>query len=122
MLDERTNWKTAVPCSVTAGVAGFNGLPLMAVAPILTPLAANVPPGPNPVHTAVTSVPTGPDVGESVRAGVFNVNEPVAVLPSMSVKVNAEPEVIIGRATVPENEFVELIWLLLKARAEPDKE
>jgi hypothetical protein len=91
-----TNWKAAVPCSVT--VVGF-GIEAIAVAPKVTPV--KVAPGPNPDAFTVTSVPAGPEVGENVTAGAVKLKIAVPVLPWASVKVIDEPEVIFGRLTVP---------------------
>jgi len=76
------NWNTDVPCSVTTGVVGVK-LPLaeMAVVPNITEAALMVAAGPNPAAVTVTSVPTGPLVGESVTVGVLRVYVIVAVLP-----------------------------------------
>lgn len=66
----------------------------------------NVAPGPNPETTAVTTVPIGPDVGDSVTVAGLDVLGPkftVATLPKLSVNVNAVlPAVVMpGRDTVP---------------------
>lgn len=98
-----TNWNTDVPCSVTIGDIGMLCAIVVRVAlapfPILT--LANNAPGPNPDTVAVTSVPTGPEEGVRVTVGVLRLKVVVAVLPQLSVKVNAEPVVIAGRLTVP---------------------
>jgi len=93
----KANMNAEVPCSVTAGEAGTSGD--MVVAPNMTLL--NVAPGPNPVAFTVTSVPAGPEVGESVTVGVFRVKTAVPVLPWASVSVSNVPDVIAGRLTVP---------------------
>lgn len=60
------NWKTAVPCSETVADAVER-----AVLPIFTLLIVAL--GPNPVTVAVTSVPTGPEAGESVTVAPVEV-------------------------------------------------
>ena len=56
--------------------------------------------GPKPVTVAVTTVPTGPVVGDKVTVVVPSESVVVATLPHASVSVNAEPVVIPGRLTV----------------------
>jgi len=60
-----------------------------------------VAPGPIPVTVAVTTVPIGPEVGESVIVGAFRAQVVVAMLPKLSVRVNDVPAVSAGRLTVP---------------------
>jgi hypothetical protein len=117
VVEEAMNWKTVVPCSVTCGLAGTNALPLITVAPILTPVVAKDAPGPNPAHDAVITVPTGPEVGDSVTVGVLGANVTVPMLPKLSVNEKAEPDVIPGRLTVPVYE-PEVIMLELSADGE----
>jgi len=107
------NTNTEVPCSVTAGAAGFKLATLagLAVLPMVTVLIAWA--GANPVTVAVTTVPNGPEVGESVTVGVVRVKVAVATLPQESVKVNDDPEVIAGRLTTPEIAPVEVLILLV---------
>ena len=108
------NWNAVVPCSVTVGVAGINGEIVVGVAPLPILTVATVAPGPNPVTVAVTSVPTGPEVGDRVTVGVLRVKGVVAVLPRLSVNVNVDPVVMAGRLTVPVYPPVALITLELQ--------
>jgi len=95
------NMNAEVPCSVTDGDAGTSGdnASRGAAFPILT--EATVAPGPNPAKTAVTAVPTGPEVGDRATVGALRAHVAVATLPKLSVNVNEEPVVIPGRLTVP---------------------
>jgi len=95
------NMNAEVPCSVTLGAAGIKGDSVSrgAAFPILT--ETTVAPGPNPARVAVTTVPTGPETGDRVTVGALRAKFTVAMLPKLSVNVNAEPVVIPGRLTVP---------------------
>jgi hypothetical protein len=75
------NWNADVPCSVTIGVAGINGEIVVGVKPFPILTLAKDAPGPNPVTVAVTSVPTGPEVGDRVTVGVLSVKVVSALLP-----------------------------------------
>jgi len=112
------NTNTEVPCSVTTGAAGFKLATLagLAVLPMVTVLMLWA--GANPVTVAVTTVPNGPEVGESVTVGVVRVKAAVATLPQASVKVNDDPEVIAGRLTTPEIAPAEVLILLVLTEAE----
>jgi len=110
------NRNAEVPCSVTEGVPGVVVAEVVvARLPIATLLMLAV--GPKPVTVAVTTVPIGPEVGESVTTGVLSAYVVVAVLPQRSVRVNADPEVIAGRLITPEicGSVVEVPILLLLA-------
>jgi len=94
------NWNTVVPCSVLVAVAGI------IVDTVVDPNLRlfTVPAGPFPDIVAVTSVPTGPMVGESVSDGVVRDQLTVAVLPWLSAKVKVPvgvPAGSPGRLTVP---------------------
>lgn len=104
---------TAVPLSVT--VAGVNTAELAeALLPTVTELGnAIVAVGPKPVSVAVTFVPTGPEVGDKVIVAPPSDSVVVAMLPHASTNLNAVPEVIAGRLTVPVVVPVELILSLL---------
>lgn len=95
------NWNTAVPCSVTVAVPGIIVVMVLGVTPFPTLTLVKVAPGPKPAAVTVTSVPTGPEAGDTATVGVFNAKVVVATLPMLSVKVNADPVVIAGRLTVP---------------------
>lgn len=93
------NTNAPVPCSVIVVGGATNsvdGEP--ATLPMST--AAIVAVEPKPARVAVTTVPTGPELGESVTVGVPSESVVVATLSHASVRVNAEPAVIAGRLTV----------------------
>lgn len=95
------NWNADVPCSVTDTVEGIIVVIEVGVGPLPIHTLLKVAPGPNPVTVAVTSVPTGPEAGDSVTVGTLRTQFAMAELPKTSVKLNTAPEVIAGRLTVP---------------------
>jgi len=103
------NKNTPVPCSVTSA-AGAVVAELVEPTTLPTWTVEIVAPGPKPVTVAVTTVPTGPEVGEIVTVVAPSASVEVAMLPHASVSVNAIPDVIPGRLTVA----MELTLLLLR--------
>ena len=95
-------WKTNtdVPCSVTGAAKGAIAAALVEPTTLPTATELIVAVGPKPVTVAVTTVPTGPVVGDKVTVVVPSESVVVATLPHASVSVNAEPVVIPGRLTV----------------------
>jgi hypothetical protein len=92
------NMNAAVPCSVTfAGV--YVAALALALLPTLTEVIVAV--GPKPDTVAVTTVPTGPELGDSVRVAGESESDVVATLPQLSVRVNDELAVTAPRLTVP---------------------
>lgn len=103
------NKNTLVPCSVTSAV-GAVVAELVEPTTLPTWTVEIVALGPKPVTVAVTTVPTGPELGDSVTVVAPSESVVVATLPHASVRVNAEPDVIPGRLTVA----TELTLLLLR--------
>lgn len=95
------NTNTDVPCSVTGAANGAIAAALLEPTTLPTATELIVAVGPKPVTVAVTTVPTGPVVGDNVTVVVPSESVVVATLFHWSVRVNAEPATIPGRLTVP---------------------
>jgi hypothetical protein len=104
------NTNTDVPCSVTGAANGAIVAALLEPTTLPTATELIVAVGPNPVTVAVTTVPTGPEVGDNVTVVVPSESVVVALLVHKSLRMNAEPAVIPGRLTVA----CELTELLLR--------
>lgn len=89
----------AVPCSVTVAPVYVAGL-VDALLPTVTEAIVAV--GPKPDRVAVTTVPTGPEFGESVTVGVVSESVAVPTLFQLSVMLNTAPSAVFmaGRLTV----------------------
>jgi hypothetical protein len=109
------NKNTDVPCSVVAGAAGVTDAVAELVVPAMLPtstvlIAAD---GPKPDTVAVTHVPTGPELGDSVTVAVESPRVVVAWLFHWSVMVKIGPEApMFGRLTVAVTLPDEILLLL----------
>lgn len=101
------NTNTDVPCSVTG--AAFGAIVAALVEPATLPTATDaivfgtaiVPGEPKPVTIAVTTVPTGPEVGDNVTVVAPSESVVVALLLKASLRVNTGPSTVTaGKLTV----------------------
>lgn len=114
------NKNTEVPSSVVAAVEAAEPTnEAVAKCPATFPTVTEAidEDGPKLDTVAVTTVPTGPEFGDKVTAGVASVKVDVAVLLHESVNVNAEPRTIAGKLTVPVYAPAEEMTLLLRVVA-----